>query len=126
MHLLTLSRTSPSRRAALFLFAFAFCPGIISAAAPPPFGIHVVDEETGRGIPLIELRTVNDIRSVTDNAGWIAFSEPGLMDREVWFYVSGPGYTKEKDGFGYTGHRVTPKSGETTTLKLKRTNIAER
>src|SRR5688572_19752510 len=76
------------------------------AAAPQPFGIHVVDEETGRGIPLIELRTVNDIRCVTDNAGWIAFSEPGLMDRALWFYVSGPGYTKEKDGFGYTGLRV--------------------
>jgi len=96
-------------------------------AADKPFGIHVVDEETGRGIPLIELRTVNDIRSITDNAGWIAFHEPGLMDREVWFYLSlSPGYTKDKDGFGYTGVRVTPKMGETTTVKLKRTNIAER
>src|SRR5436190_17618870 len=96
----------------------------LHGAAPKPFGIHVVDEETGRGIPLIELRTVNDIRCVTDNAGWIAFYEPGLMDRDVWFYVSGPGYTKEKDGFGYTGLRLTPKAGETSTLKLKRTNIA--
>jgi hypothetical protein len=96
------------------------------AAAPKPFGIRVVDDQTGRGIPLIELRTVNDIRHVSDNAGWIAFSEPGLMDREVWFYVSGPGYMKEKDGFGYTGVRFTPKSGETVTLKLRRTNIAER
>lgn len=96
------------------------------AIEPRPFGIHVVDEQTGRGIPLIELRTVNDIRCVTDNAGWVAFHEPGLMDREVWFYVSGPGYTREKDGFGFTGIRVTPKTGETTTLKLERTNIAER
>jgi hypothetical protein len=101
-------------------------PSHLPAAAPKPFGIHVVDEQSGRGIPLIELRTVNDIRCVTDNAGWIAFSEPGLMDREVWLYVSGPGYTKEKDGFGFTGLRVTPKAGETFTLKLKRTNIAER
>jgi hypothetical protein len=113
-------------RTAFFLLAIACFARSIGAAAPQPFGIHVIDEETGRGIPLIELRSVNDIRCVTDNAGWIAFSEPGLMDREVWFYVSGPGYTKEKDGFGYTGLRVTPKSGETTTLKLKRTNIAER
>ncbi|MFZ4596657.1 MAG: hypothetical protein ACOYOF_20555, partial [Verrucomicrobiaceae bacterium] len=50
----------------------------------PCFGIHVVDEATGRGIPLIELRTVNDIRVITDNAGWAAFHEPGLMEREVW------------------------------------------
>ena len=95
-------------------------------AASPWFGIHIVDEQTGRGVPLIELRTVNDIRSVTDNAGWIAFNEPGLMGREVFFYVSGPGYEKEKDGFGYVGVRVTPRAGETTTVKLKRTTIAER
>ena len=94
--------------------------------ALPWFGIHVVDEETGRGVPLIELRTVNDIRSVTDNAGWIAFNEPGLMGREVFFYLSGPGYEKEKDGFGYVGVRVTPKAGETATVKLKRTILAER
>lgn len=95
--------------------------------AAPWFGIHVIDEQTGRGIPLIELRTVNDIRCVTDNAGWIAFHEPGLMDREVWFYLSwSPGYSREKDGFGFTGLRVTPRSGETSTLKLRRTNIAER
>ena len=38
---------------------------IVSALAaetvkPPYFGIHVIDEATGRGIPLIEMRTVND------------------------------------------------------------------
>ena len=107
----------------LLLLSFVTCA---NAEVPKPFGIHVVDEETGRGIPLIELRTVNDIRCVTDNAGWVAFNEPGLMGREVWFYVSGPGYAKEKDGFGFTGVRYTAKPGETVTLKLKRTNIAER
>jgi hypothetical protein len=43
----------------------------------PYFGIHVVDEATGRGVPLVELRTVNDVALVTDSAGWIAFHEPG-------------------------------------------------
>lgn len=94
---------------------------------PPYFGIHVVDEETGRGVPLIEFRTVNDIRCITDNAGWIAFHEPGLVNREVWFYLSlSPGYDLKKDGFGYTGIRVKPQPGETTTVKVKRSNIAER
>ncbi len=92
----------------------------------PWFGIHVVDEATGRGVPLIELRTVNDIRCVTDNAGWIAFNEPGLMGREVFFYLTGPGYEKDKDGFGFTGVRVTPRAGESATVKLKRSVIAER
>ena len=95
--------------------------------AKPYFGIHVVDDQTGRGVPLIEFRTVNDIRCVTDNAGWIAFHEPGLMNREVWFYFSlGPGYEMKKDGFGFTGIRVTPVAGESTTVKITRSNIAER
>lgn len=93
----------------------------------PCFGIHVVEEQTGRGIPLIEFSTVNDIRCITDNAGWIAFNEPGLMNREVWFHLSlNPGYEMKKDGFGYTGIRMTPKAGGSTTVKMKRTNIAER
>jgi hypothetical protein len=93
----------------------------------PWFGIHVVDEATGQGIPLIELRTVNDIRVITDNAGWAAFHEPGLMDREVWFYLSHhPGYEREKDGFGYEGARLKTTSGGSAEVKLKRTNIAER
>jgi len=111
-----------------FFWALSFCAILAEEphVAAPYFGIHLVDEQTGRGVPLIELRTVNDIRCVSDNAGWIAFYEPGLMGREVFFYLSGPGYTKEKDGFGYTGVRVTPKAGETISVKLKRTNIAER
>ncbi len=95
-------------------------------AADKPFGIHVVDAATERGIPLIEMRTVNDIRLVTDSAGWAAFHEPGLMGREVYFAVSGPGYELAKDGFGYTGIRPTPRDGETITVKMKRSNIAER
>lgn len=93
----------------------------------PYFGIQVIDEDTGRGIPMTELRTVNDVRGITDNAGWMAFNEPGLMDREVWFYISlSPGYQREKDGFGYTGARLKTTPGTSATVKLKRTNIAER
>src|SRR4051812_1436623 len=95
-------------------------------AKAPYFGIHLIDETTGRGVPLMELRTVNDIRCVTDSAGWVAFYEPGLMDREVFFYLSGPGYGKGKDGFGFTGVRMQPKAGETITVKIKRSIIAER
>ena len=97
------------------------------AQAPDrPFGIQIVDAETGRGVPLMELRTVNDIRCVTDRAGWVAFSEPGLMERELFFYLSGPGYEVEKDGFGYRGIRVTPRLGDTATFKVKRLQPAER
>ena len=92
----------------------------------PYHGIRIVDEDSGRGVPLIELRTVNDLRYVTDNAGWVAVHEPGLMGREVWFSLGGPGYEKPKDGFGFTGVRVTLGAGQTTTVRMKRTNIAER
>lgn len=111
-------------RAAVVL---AFCASsFATAAVEKPFGIRIIDEKTGRGVPLMELRTVNDIRLVTDNAGWAAFYEPGLMNREVYFWLSGPGYDIEKDGFGFKGVRPTPRVGETVTFKVKNTNIAER
>lgn len=90
------------------------------------FGIHVIDVATGRGVPLVELRTVNDVAFVTDSAGWVAFQEPGLMDREVYFAIESPGYEREKDGFGNRGVRLDVKPGATGEVKLRRTNIAER
>jgi hypothetical protein len=92
---------------------------------PERFGIHVVDEH-GRGVPLVELRTVNEIRLVTDNAGWIAWDEPGLMDREVFWYVDGPGIEREKDGFGFRGFRAVTKRGTFVECPVKTTNIATR
>ena len=92
----------------------------------PYFGIHVIDEQTGRGVPLVELRATNEAVWWTDSAGWVAFHEPDLMDREVFVAVSGPGVEYPKDGFGYRGARLMPKAGATATIKVKRTNIAER
>lgn len=98
----------------------------ITGNQPQNFGIQIVDDQTGRGVPLIEVRTINDIRHHTDSAGWIAFHEPGLMNREVFFYVEGPGYEYPKDGFGYRGVRLTTTPSKTATVRVKRTNIAER
>jgi len=101
--------------------------GLIATQAPSPyFKVRVVDEATGRGVPLIELRTVSQARWITDSAGLIAFFEPGLMDREVFFHVSGPGYAVDPDGFGYRGVVLRPKSGGQAVVKVKRTQIAER
>ncbi|MBO0797325.1 MAG: hypothetical protein J2P31_00740, partial [Blastocatellia bacterium] len=88
--------------------------------------IKVVDSATGRGIPLVELETVNALRFVTDNAGRVAFHEPGLMGREIFFNVRSHGYEAEKDGFGISGARLTPRAGQISVIKLKRRNIAER
>lgn len=88
--------------------------------------LRVVDAATGRGIPLAELETVNGLRFVTDNAGRIAFHEPALMEREIFFTVKSHGYEMKKDGFGFSGVRVTPRAGAVITIKLARRNLAER
>jgi len=92
----------------------------------PYFGIRVVDSETGLGVPLVTLSTVNGIRYDTDSAGWIAFLEPGLMDREVYFSISGPGYESRKDGFGFRGVRLMTAPGTSAVVKVRRTVIAQR
>jgi len=98
----------------------------ISATAGEPFGVQVQDENTGRGVPMVTLETVNGIRFITDSAGWIAFDEPGLMGHRVHFKVSTPGYTFPKDNFGVAGVAFDAKPGATADIKLVRTNIAER
>jgi hypothetical protein len=90
------------------------------------FTIQVIDRQTGRGVPLVELRTTNSIRLFTDSNGIIAFREPGLMDREVFFFVESHGYEVPKDGFGYRGVRLKTTPGQEATVKIDRLNIAER
>ncbi len=94
--------------------------------ATPYFEIQVVDEATGRGVPLIELRTVNQIRHVTDSQGYVAFFEPGLMDQNVFFFVEGDGYEHAADGFGMRGRALSVSPGGQAQLTVRRTNIAER
>lgn len=95
--------------------------------ASPWFKIRVVDAATGRGVPLVELRTVNNLRFVTDSAGLVAFDEPGLMDgKEVYFHVRSPGYEAKADGFGYRGVALRAIAGGQATIKMDRTNVAER
>ena len=67
------------------------------------FVIAVIDEATGRGVPLVELRTTAKQRYYSDSNGLIALTEPGLMNREVFFEVKSDGYEYPKDGFEYRG-----------------------
>lgn len=108
--------------------AFLLLLSLVTAepAASRFFTIEVVDEQTGRGVPLVELRTVNDIRLVTDSNGIAAFEEPGLMDQSVYFHVRSHGYEYPKDGFGYRGKALPVRAGGSAQLKVKRINIAER
>ncbi|HEX5272755.1 MAG TPA: hypothetical protein VFW33_19795 [Gemmataceae bacterium] len=110
----------------------AACLLALSIAADPApragkyFKITVTDEQTGRGVPLVELRTVNGIRLWTDSNGVAAFFEPGLMGQSVFFQVGSHGYEFPKDGFGYRGRALKVTEGGEATLKIRRVNVAER
>lgn len=95
-------------------------------ATAPPCRIEVVERGSGWPVPLVELRSVHNVRFVTDNAGVIAVDSPELIGREVWFTVNGNGYEAPKDGFGFRGLRLVPERGKTLRVEVARTMIARR
>ncbi|MDQ3332116.1 MAG: hypothetical protein M3552_15935, partial [Planctomycetota bacterium] len=114
------------------LFTFLLALGAVGSitdraiAADTLFEIKVIDEETGRGVPLVELESTNNIVYVTDSHGLAAVNEPGLSGQKVFFHVRSHGYEFAKDGFGYRGKAIDVTSGGSATLKIKRLNIAQR
>ena len=96
------------------------------ASAEPPCRVVVVDRENGWPVPMIELRTTSDVAVVTDNAGVAAIDQPDLLDRLIWFNVTGQGYSARRDGFGSEGVRITPRAGETVRIEVDRNIIAKR
>ena len=113
-------------RMSAFMLPFLALGAPGPSKADEPFVIRVVDDQTGRGVPLVELRTVNEVSYVTDNSGIVAFNEPGLLGRRVFFHVRSHGYEFPQDGFGYRGVALETQPGGSATLQLKRLNIAER
>ena len=109
--------------ASLLMLSLAAEPSI---CADKCFKITIVDGQTGRGVPLVELRTVNNVRYYTDSNGIVAFYEPGLMGQTIFFYISSHGYEFPKDGFGFRGKAVKVTHGGNTRLSIKRINVARR
>jgi len=111
------------------IVVFIFCVLSIHArgALADYFAITVIDEQTGRGVPLVELEAVNHAIWWTDSNGIVAFDEPGLMNEgEVYFHVRSHGYEYPKDMFGFRGVKLKPARGGKAIIKIKRLNIAER
>lgn len=96
------------------------------AAAADYFKITVMDEDTQRGVPLVELRTTNEIRYYTDSNGIAAIDEPGLIGQSVFSHIKSHGYEYPADGFGFRGTALKLVPGGSAELKIKRLNIAER
>jgi hypothetical protein len=85
------------------------------------FKIVVVDAATDRGVPLVELKTTNAIAVYTDSNGIVAWNEPGLMDRDVYFFIRSHGYV-----FPSPGRTLRVTRGGSVVLKMERVNVAER
>lgn len=123
-------RSHRSARLRAAVLAAALLAAGIAVAAPPDhsryFVIEVVDEQTGRGVPLVELRRTNEAGSFTDSNGIAALEEPGLEGQEVFFHVRSHGYECAADGFGIRGVRLQFRAGEKARVNLRRLNVAER
>jgi len=72
-------------------------------------------------VPLVELKTTNAITVFTDSNGIVAWNEPGLMDRDVYFSIRSHGYL-----FPSPGRTLRVTRGGSVVLKIERVNIAER
>src|SRR3954471_1051685 len=94
--------------------------------AGEPCRVEITEKESGWPVPLVELRTVNQLQFFSDNNGVIAIDAPELMGKQSWFTVASPGYEVPKDGFGMRGVRLRPESGKTLKLQVNRTSIAKR
>jgi hypothetical protein len=129
------SRGGARRRA---LAALLLAPALACATPEPPprarpraralpvFRIEIVDAETGRGIPAVELHASNQRTWVTDNAGVAAVLDPDMMKQHTFFWIRSFGYTfvNEEQGVAGAGLRVQP--GRKARLSMRRDNVAER
>ena len=106
----------------LFTIAFqAFCQ--INSGV---FYFKIIDENTNRGLPLVELKTRSSVAFYSDNNGVISITDPTYLNREVYFTISSPGYSFPLDFFGNPGQTFHLTPGQNITLKMSRQNIAER
>ena len=93
----------------------------------PWFRIRAIDEETGRGVPMVRFTaSALSLDHYTDNIGVIAFFEPGLMGQDVYFEVEGHGYEVLLNDVGERAVVLRVDSGGETTVRLRRRWPAQR
>jgi len=90
------------------------------------FKIRVVDSETGRGVPMVGLIPLSRQKYYTDSNGFIAFNEPGLMDRKVYFEIHSEGFRYPMGKDGRRAVSLLCKAGDSALVEVVRTNVAER
>ena len=90
------------------------------------FVIRVVDDQSGRGVPLVGLKLQNEVEYWTDSAGVAAFDEPSLRGREVFIAVRSDGYEYTDESLFGRGANVVVEPGRILELRVRRTMVAER
>jgi hypothetical protein len=85
-----------------------------------------VDEETGRGVPCVRLRTANSVDYWTDSAGMVAFYDPELMSKPVFFSLYSFGYSYPRNWLGERAVVLRAEPGGSAVVKMHRENIAQR
>lgn len=97
-----------------------------SAQTARYFVVRLVDEQTGRGVPLVELKLPNEVKYWTDSAGVAALDEPSLRGRDVFLAVRSHGYEYPRETVFGRGVTLTIEPGQVREVRVRRTMIAER
>lgn len=101
-------------------------PALVSPAVDPAlakekhayFTITVRDAASKAALPGALVETTNHVVFRADKHGVVAFYEPGLMGKDVYFRVTRPGYEQAKDGFGLRGKALRADEGAQGELLL--------
>ena len=117
-------------RLALRVVAIGLVTSLLWSCAAGPtsryFVVHVIDDRTGRGVPLVELKLPNEVKYWTDSAGVAALDEPSLGEGEVFIHVRSDGYEYEHETPFGRGVNVRIEPGEAQVIRIRRTMVAER
>ena len=97
-----------------------------TAPASRYFVVRVIDDRTGRGVPLVELKLPNEVKYWTDSAGVAALDEPSLGEGEVFLRVRSDGYEYEHETPFGRGVNVRIEPGKAQEIRIRRVMIAER
>jgi hypothetical protein len=82
------------------------------------FKITVVDNASGVPIAGATATSTSGDHYVSDDNGVIAFYEPGLMGRTVFFAMKRDGYTVPPDAYGVSGARLVTTEGGSGQIKM--------
>jgi hypothetical protein len=112
--------------AAIAALSLAALPTLAAATSSSYAAVRVVDENTGRGVPLVRLCSTSNVCYWTDSNGVIAIDEPDFLGKRVFFSIESEGYSYQQKSFGTPGTTIDVEPGKVATLKIQRLNLAER